>query len=128
MTIAFHSACFFSTDNGATVGMRPNAAQETGPGAVPANTTNLYRFDETGPNNAALIAAWIANSTQFTMSGNTVLKNGQLCGFDPPGLLFRALQNADSLYTKMNTTVDALTREEQAQLGAISFRALGLIG
>lgn len=126
MTIAFRSACFFSTDNGATVQCRVSSASEA-QYPLPNTVTNLLRFDETQPNNAALITAWNANASQFTMSGSTVLKAGQAAGFDDPGLLFRALQNADSLYTKASTTSDAFTREEQAQLSAISFRALGLI-
>lgn len=122
----FKSACFFSTDNGATVERRTSAANEQ-LAALPPNVTNIYRFDENGVNNAALLALWATNSSVFTMSGSAVLVNGQPAEFDPPGLLFRALQNAAVLYSKLESTPDALTREEQAQLGAISFRALGLI-
>lgn len=126
MAIApFRSACFFSTDNGATVQRRASAAEEA-QFSLPNTVTNLYRFDETQANNAALSAAWQNNATQFTMSGNTVLRNGQAAGFDPPGLLFQALQNAAALWTKAESTVDAFTREEQAQLLAIGFSAKGL--
>ena len=123
----FRSACFFSTDNGATVQRRTSANDESGPNALPSGVTNLYRFDEKPSNNAALLALWETDSSRFTMSGNTVLVDDLPAGFDPPGLLFRALQNASVLYAKMESTPDALTREEQAQLGAIGFRALGLI-
>lgn len=122
----FRSACFFSTNNGATVQRRVNAADED-MNPVPVGATNLYRFDEKPANNAALLAAWLADSTKFTMSGNTVIYDGQEAGFDPPGLLFRALENAQALFTKLESTPDALTREEQAQLGAISFSAKGLL-
>lgn len=124
----FRSACFFSTNNGATVQRRESAAAESGQGALPNNVTNLYRFDEIPANNAALIALWVVDASRFTMSGNTVLVDGLPAGFDPPGLLFRALQNASVVYAKLESTPDALTREEQAQIAAIGFRALGLIG
>lgn len=126
MTIAFHSACFFSTDNGATVQARISAASELAH-PLPSGVTNIFRFDETMPNNAALLAAWGVNATPFTMSGNTVLRSGSAAGFDDPGLLYRALQNADSLFTKASTTGDAFSREEQAQYLALSFRGAGLI-
>lgn len=122
----FRSACFYSTDNGATVSKRVSAVEEAA-FPIPANPTNLFRFDEKGTNNLALITAHSANSALFSMSGSTVLVDGLPAGFDPPGLLFRALQNSASLYSKLESTPDALTREEQAQLGAIGFRALGLI-
>jgi hypothetical protein len=121
----FRSACFFSTDNGATVQRRASAAEE-GLIPLPSGITNLVRFDEMQPNNASVSADWATNSTPYTMAGNTLLKNGSEVGFDPPGLLYRALQNAQALFTKLESTPDALTREEQAQLGAISFRAAGL--
>lgn len=122
----FRSACFYSTDNGATVSKRVSAVEEaTFP--IPNVLTNLYRFDEKGANNAALLLAHTADASRFSMSGSTVLVDGLPAGFDSPGLLFRALQNSAILYTKLESTPDALTREEQAQLGAIGFRALGLI-
>lgn len=122
----FRSACFFSTDNGSTVQRRASAAEEQ-TFALPAGVTNLLRLDETQTNNAALLTAWASNSAPFTMSGNNLLIDGNLAGIDPPGLLFKALENASDLYTKLVSTNDALTREEQAQLGAIAFHALGLI-
>lgn len=121
----FHSACFFSIDNGATVQRRANAAEEES-FPLPANVTNLYRFDEGQTNNAAVSADWEVNSTPYTMAGNTLLKNGSEVGFDPPGLLYNALKNAATLYSKLESTPDALTREEQAQLGAIGFLGAGL--
>lgn len=122
----FRSACFYSADNGATVSKRSNAAEE-GSFPLPSGVTNLYRFDEKGTNNAALILAHTADASRFSMSGSTVLVDDLPAGFDSPGLLFRALQNSAILYAKLESTPDALTREEQAQLGAIGFRALGLI-
>ncbi len=122
----FRSACFFSTDNGATVERRTSAANEQMV-PLPSGVTNLYRFDERPANNTALLALWESNSSRFTMSGNTVLVDGLPTGFDPPGLLFRALQNAATLYAKAESTPDAFTREEEAQIKAIAFRALGLI-
>lgn len=122
----FRSASFYSTDNGATVSKRSSAAEE-GSFPIPAGVTNLYQFDEKPANNAALLALWATDASRFTMSGNTVLVDELPAGFDPPGLLFRALQNAAVLYGKLESTPDALTREEQAQLGAIGFRALSLI-
>lgn len=126
MPIPFYSACFYSTDNGATVGRRVNAAENQFAG-LPNNLTNLLRLDPSQPNNAALLAAWAVDASQFTMSGNTLLQNGQPCGIDEPSLLFRAMENADALYTKANSTPDAFTREEQAQQMALNFRSLGLI-
>jgi hypothetical protein len=122
----FRSACFFSTDNGATVRRRANAAEELS-FPLPVNVTNLLRLDETQANNAALLAAWVVDSTKFAMSGSTLNYNGSPAGIDPPGLVFAALANAASLFTKLTTTTDPLTREEQAQLGAIAFRAAGLL-
>lgn len=122
----FRSACFFSTDNGATVQRRASALEEAN-ASLPPNPTNLLRLDEKQPNNAALLAAWATNSAPFTMSGNNLLLSGQPAGIDPPGLLFEALEGAEALYTKASQTQDAFTREEQARLLAISFRALGLI-
>lgn len=122
----FRSACFFSIDNGATVQRRASAAEE-GQYPIPAGVTNLLRLDETQANNAALLAAWASNSTPFTMSGNNLLVSGQTAGIDPPGLVFESLQNAASLFTKLSTTNDPLSREEQAQLGAVAFRAAGLL-
>ena len=122
----FRSACFFSTDNGATVQRRATRAEEQS-FALPGGVTNLLRLDETQPNNAALLAAWATNSTPYTMSGNNLLVNGQAAGIDPPGLVFEALEGAEALFVKLSTTSDALTREEQARLGALTFRALGLL-
>lgn len=122
----FRSACFFSTDNGSTVQRRASASNEQ-QFPLPPSTTNLLRLDESQANNAALLAAWANNSTPFTMSGNNLLVSGQIAGIDPPGLVFEALQGAADLFTKLATTNDALTREEQAQLGALIFRALGLV-
>lgn len=127
MPIPFRSAVFFSTNNGETVQRRASAAEELSTGPLPANVTNMLRLDEKQPNNAALLALWVNASNRFTMSGNILLLDGNPAGIDTPGLLFRALQNADVLFNKMSTTPDALTREEQAQIGAISFRAAGLI-
>lgn len=126
MAITFRSACFFSTDNGSTVQRRPNAAEELAH-PLPAGVTNLLRLDETQPNNAGLLTSWANNSTPFTMSGNSLLVDGQLAGIDRPGLLFRALENADALYSKAQNTEDAFSREEEAQQLAISFRGAGLI-
>lgn len=129
--VPFKSACFFSTDNGATVQRRASAAEESGTGALPPNVTNLFRFDEKPANNAALLAAWVADSSLFSMVGNTVYKrpapgqDPQAAGFDPPGLLFRALQNAAALWAKLENG-DALNGEEHAQVAAISFSAKGL--
>lgn len=123
---AFRSACFFSLDNGATVRRRASAAEEQ-QNPLPAGVTNLLRLDETQPNNAALLAAWGVNSTPYTMSGNNLLVSGQPAGIDPPALLYTALESAAALYTKAAATQDAFTREEQAQLLALSFHALGLI-
>jgi hypothetical protein len=123
---AFASACFFSTDNGQTVQCRHDAsAEEAHP--LPADVTNLLRLDEQQPNNAALLAAWTANAAPFSMSGNTLLVSGQPAGIDPPGLLYRALENAEALYSKAANTNDPFTREEQAQLLALDFHANGLI-
>lgn len=126
MAIPFYSACFYSTDNGATVGRRANANENQFAG-LPANVTNLLRLDPSRPNNAALLSAWANDASQFTMSGNALLRNGEPCGIDAPSLLFRAMENADALYTKATTTPDAFTREEQAQQMALNFRSLGLI-
>lgn len=122
----FRSACFFSTDNGATV-QRRQSAQEEQTAPLPASVTNLFRFDGTQPNNIGLMAQWAANATLFTMAGAQVLVDGQPAEFDPPGLLHEALENASALFSKLQNTSDALTREEQAQLGAIAFRAAGLL-
>lgn len=121
----FRSACFFSTDNGATVQRRATAMEEQ-QFPLPSEVTNIVRLDEMQPNNAAVVADWATNATPFTMSGNTLYKSGEAVGFDPPGLLYRALENAQALYTKLEATPDALTREEQAQLGALSFRGASL--
>lgn len=127
MTISFRSACFYSLDNGATVRRKANAAEEQSFPLPTTGVTNLLRLDETQPNNAALLAAWAVNATPYTMSGNNLLVSGQPAGIDPPGLLFTALQNAAALYSKASTTQDAFTRDEQAQLLALSFRGAGLI-
>lgn len=111
----FYSACFYSTNNGATVGRRVSADDEKTAG-LPSGITNILRLDETQPNNAALLAAWAANSSTFTMSGNTVLVSSQPAGIDPPSLLFSALQGLADQVTKANSTEDAWTREEVAQL------------
>lgn len=122
----FFSACFFSTNNGQTVQRRASAAEEKS-APLPNTVTNVLRFDETQPNNAALSASWASNSTPFTMTGSQVNVNGVAAAFDPPGLLFQALQNAAALYSKAANTSDAFTRDEQAQLLALSFRGAGLI-
>lgn len=125
-SLTFRSACFFSTDNGATVQRRANAVFElTQP--LPGNVTNLYRFDETQPNNAGLLAQWSANASIFTMAGSQVLVSGQPAAFDPPSLAFTALENAEALYSKASNTGDAFSREEQAYILALAFRALGLV-
>lgn len=129
MTIQFYSACFFSLDNGATVQRRASGAEEQH-SALPAGVTNLLRLDETQPNNKSLLDGWAAptpGSAAYKMSGNNLLVSGQTAGVDPPGLIFSALQNAQSLYSKATTTPDAFTREEQAQILALTFRALGLV-
>jgi hypothetical protein len=125
-TAPFRSACFFSTNNGQTV-QRRTSAQEELAFALPANVTNIFRFDEKPVNNAGLLTQWEANASVFSMSGSQVLVDGSPAEFDPPGLLFQAMENAAALFTKMENTNDALTREEQAQLGAIAFRAAGLL-
>lgn len=122
----FRSACFFSTNNGSTVQRRANATEEQ-QAPLPGNVTNLLRLDESQTNNKALLDAWAANSTPFTMSGNNLLVNGQVAGIDPPGLLFQAIENASAIWSKLESTPDALTREEQAQIAAISFSAKGLL-
>lgn len=122
----FRSASFFSTDNGVTVQRRVSAAEEQAR-PLPAGVTNLLRLDESQPNNAALLAAWANNSTPFTMSGNNLLVDGQPAGIDPPGLLYEALESAESLYSKAANTSDAFTREELAYLAVLSFRANGLL-
>lgn len=122
----FRSACFFSTDNGATVQRRASAADEQ-QFPLPQTVTNLYRFDGTQPNNVGLLTQWATNAALFTMAGAQVLVDGQPAEFDPPGLLHEALENAAALFSKLQNTSDALTREEQAQLGAIAFRAAGLL-
>ena len=122
----FRSACFFSTDNGATVQRRTSPANEE-QFPLPPGLTNLFRFDHEPANNAALLAAWAADASRFTMSGTTVLVDDSPAGFDPPGLLFRGLENAEALFSKLTNTSDALTREEQAQLGAVAFHAAGLL-
>lgn len=116
----FTSAVFFSTDNGATVQRRSSGMEEE-QAPLPGNVTNIFRFDETQPNNAATSALWASDATRFTMNGNTVLLDDDPIGFDPPGLLFEALENAADLWTKLSETPDALSRQEQAQLGALSF-------
>jgi hypothetical protein len=127
MTVApFRSACFFSTNNGQTVERRVSA-QEEQMAPLPGNVTNVFRFDEKQPNNAGLVNQWATNAALFTMAGSQVLVNGQPAEFDPPGLLFQALENAAPLFSKLANTQDALTREEQAQLGALAFRANGLL-
>lgn len=124
----FRSACFFSTDNGATVQRRASAAEESAPGfSLPSGVTNLYRFDEEPVNNKALSTLWESNASAFTMSGNQVLVNGQAASFDEPGLVFVALQNATALWSKAQNTSDAFTREEYAQMLALGFRALGYL-
>jgi hypothetical protein len=125
-TTPFRSACFFSTDNGSTVQRRASASEEQS-FPLPIGVTNLFRFDETQTNNAGLSAQWASNSAPFTMAGSQVLVDGQPAAFDPPGLLFKALENSAALWSKMENTPDALTREELAQLGAISFSAKGLL-
>lgn len=122
----FTSACFFSTDNGATVQRRASAADEQAH-PLPGNVTNLLRLDETQSNNAALLAAWVTASQTFAMSGNSLLVSGQPAGIDPPGLVFEALENAQALYSKAANTTDPFTRDELAQILAVSFRALGLL-
>lgn len=125
MTVTpFRSACFFSTDNGATVQRRANASEET-QYPLPASTTNVFRFDETQSNNAGLIQQWASNSSLFTMAGSQVLVGGQPAEFDPPGLVFQASENCAALVSKAANTVDAFTREEVAQLVAATFHALG---
>lgn len=114
MPIIFRSACFFSTNNGATVGRRANAAEEKS-APLPNNVTNLLRLDETQPNNAALLAAWANDSAPFTMSGNSVLVNGQVAGIDPPSLAYEALENFNNLLVKSGTS-DAWTQGEVAQV------------
>lgn len=122
----FRSACFFSVNNGTTVQRRANSQDEQ-QFPLPGNVTNLYRFDEKQPNNAGLLTQWESNSAVFTMAGSQVLVSGNPAEFDPPGLLFQGLENAAALFSKLENTQDALTREEQAQLGAIAFRAAGLL-
>ncbi len=126
LTVApFRSACFFSVNNGATVQRRISAAEEE-MNALPANVTNLFRFDETQVNNKGLLAQWAANSAAFTMAGSQVLVDEQPAEFDPPTLMFEALESAEALWAKLNTN-DALTQEEQARLGALNFRANKLL-
>lgn len=124
----FRSACFYSTNNGQTVQARTSPSNES-QNPIPANppVTNIYRFDETQPNNAGLLSQWNSNSTPFSMSGAQVLVDGDPAEFDPPDLLYRALENWAALWSKMQNTNDAFTREEMAQLGAIGGRALGLL-
>lgn len=131
MTVTpFRSACFFSTNNGQTVQRRVSAADEGGlppafQGPLPPGVTNIFRFDETQPNNAGLLTQWAANAALFTMAGSQVLVDGQAAEFDPPGLLFQAQENCEALISKAANTEDAFTREEVAQIGAAAFRALG---
>lgn len=117
--IVFRSACFFSTDNGATVQRRDSAqAEKFSP--LPSGVTNLLRLDETQPNNTALLASWASNSAPFTMSGNNLLVSGQAAGIDPPGLAFEALAGWNDLMTKAESTADPFSREEVARLHAIA--------
>ncbi len=95
----FTSAVFFSTDNGTTVQRRANATEEE-QNPLPGGITNIFRFDESQSNNASLSSLWEADASRFTMSGNTVLRDGQTAGFDSPGLLYRALENAADLFTE----------------------------
>ena len=123
--VPFRSACFFSSNNGQTVSKRSNAAEEA-MSPLPAGVTNLYRFDESQVNNAGLLTQWGANSTAFTMAGSQVLVDGEPAAFDPPSIVYEALENAAALWAKLNSQ-DALTQEEQAQLGALTFRANQLL-
>ncbi len=122
----FRSACFFSTDSGATVQARfsPQVEQIQ---PLPPGITNIYRFDHTQPNNAGLISQWQANSAAFSMAGSQVLINGQPAAFDPPSLAFVALQNGQALWSKATETNDPFSREEQAYMMALAFRALGYV-
>lgn len=123
---AFKSACFFSTDNGVTVQRRSSANDEKF-NPLPGGVTNLYRFDESLVNNQGLLTQWTANAAAFTMAGSQVLVSGDPATFDPPSLAYEALQNAEALYSKATSTNDAFTREEQAYIMALAFRALGFV-
>lgn len=123
---AFKSACFFSTDNGATVQKRTSAADENFQ-PLPPGVTNIYRFDETQTNNAGILTQWFANAAAFSMTGSQVFVSGQAAAFDPPSLAFEALQNANTLWVKASETSDPFSREEQAYIMALAFRALGFV-
>jgi hypothetical protein len=123
---AFASACFFSVNNGATVQNRLSAQDERAR-PLPSGVTNIFRFDETQTNNHGLITQWSANSAAFSMVGSQVLVSGDPASFDPPSIAWTALEQAQSLYSKMVDTNDAFTREDMANMMAMTFRALGYL-
>jgi hypothetical protein len=122
----FKSACFFSTDNGVTVQKRSSANDEKF-NPLPSGVTNLFRFDESQVNNQGLLTQWATNASAFTMAGSQVLVSGNPATFDTPSLAYVALQNAEAMWSKANSTGDAFTREEQAYIMALAFRALGFV-
>lgn len=122
----FRSACFFSTDNGATVQRRTSATNENF-APLPGGVTNLFRFDETQVNNQGILQQWENNAAAFTMAGSQVLIDNQPAAFDSPSLAFTALEHGQALWSKATETNDAFTREEQAYIMALAFRALGYV-